>query len=753
MDLLRSRIKYYVPILKWLPKYDYKKDLTDDILAGITVAFLLIPQGLSYASGLAKLEPVYGLYSCFFSIIVYGIMGTSKQLSIGPEALVSLLVGNAISQTASATSTMEDHVGLAASLAMMVGLITLALGLARLGFLDSILSRALLRGFITAVACVIVIEQLPALLGIQLPENPATEDDEHFESPFGKFIDILDNIYMTNGTTLVISLVSIVFLLGFGRVKRYIAVKISQNYLDDSHRTTLFNTREWQALSPPPLDSNELLSNTYESFPHSWELHGSDSSINSNAFSRLPFHIRIFFFIPEILIVVMCSIFITYTCNLNSANNVAILGEAAMNGGFRMPRLPVLTRVRFKNLLTSATLISILGFVESIIATKKYARKYRYPVSANRELVAYGCINVVGSFLNCFPTFSSIARTQVHDAAGAKTQLSGLVTGLFILITILFILPIFYYLPKAVMASIVLVAAVGLLEFEDALFIWKIRAWKDLALMAFTFFITIFWSVESGTLISIAVSLVLVIKHSSMPKIDILGKVVENGRTEDGVPKIKFRPINEIFRNPEEYKMTKEDMEMLIVKVEESLFFANTGQLQDRLRRAEAYCGWMHIHPSEEERRPFTKMRRGKQNLLNDLSLDEAELSDSEEARTNPETITDIESGENEPIELKAVIFDIENMISIDASAIQVLIDITKEYRARDIDVCFVKLRENNKQIFIRSGLLGEVIGSDQFFRKISDAITALKQNWSRNQLNNRRPEDETTSFSAYSVL
>jgi MFS superfamily sulfate permease-like transporter len=156
-----------------------------------------------------------------------------------------------------------------------------------------------------------------------------------------------------------------------------------------------------------------------------------------------------------------------------------------------------------------------------------------YPVSANRELVAFGTINLFGSLLNCFPSFSSIARSQVNDSAGARTQLAGVITGILILLTILFLLPIFYYLPKCVMASIVVVAAAGLLEWEDVHFIWKIRAWSDMFLMLLTFAITIFWSVEAGTLISIGLSLILVIRHSTKPKIAILGKVVEAGNFSD----------------------------------------------------------------------------------------------------------------------------------------------------------------------------------------------------------------------------
>lgn len=173
------------------------------------------------------------------------------------------------------------------------------------------------------------------------------------------------------------------------------------------------------------------------------------------------------------------AILLSYGIGLQSNYGIVVLGKDALQGGFRAPTLPSPTGIG--KLITPALLIAVLGFVESIVVVKHYGGKYGYPVSANRELVAFGVVNITGSLLNCYPTFASMARSQVNDAAGARTQVAGIVTALIILMTIIFFLPLFYWLPKCVMASIVLVAATGLLEFEDVSFLIRIRAWKGMA--------------------------------------------------------------------------------------------------------------------------------------------------------------------------------------------------------------------------------------------------------------------------------
>ncbi|KAF9932905.1 hypothetical protein FBU30_007064 [Linnemannia zychae] len=597
----RTRLRYYVPIFRWLPHYSMD-GFGHDFIAGLTVACLIIPQSLSYATALAHLEPIHGLYSAFVPGVIYSIFGTSRQLSVGPEALVSMLVGSAIAQQQHAIGSTDPKTALAIGciITLFVGLITFFLGFVRLGFMDSVLSRALLRGFITAVAVVVIIEQSITLFGLKtLAEEFGIGEQS---STVEKVAFIIENFDKIHYLTTIVSFSSIVFLLSFGSIKKRL--------------------------------------------------------------TKVPF----LAFVPEIL---LCVILYTVLTGLFrwDKDGLAILG-ATDAGGIQLPSIPSAPEgVPVRSLFGTAVLISIIGFVESIVITKQYATKHNYSVSPNRELVAMGIANIFGGLFKAIPAFGSLSRSKINDKAGARTQLAGFITALFVLLSIFFLLPYFYYLPKAVLAGIICVAALSLLSEtpHDVKFMWRINAWFDLGLLLLTFIATITVSVEAGTLLAVALSFLLVIKTSTYPRITIMGRM-PNARG-------KFRPIKD-------YPGIAEHIDgVLIVKVEEGLYFANTGQLKDRLHRLEVF-GDMSVHPSEE-------------------------------ARLNP---------------VDHVIFDVENMPSLDASAAQILLEIVDAYHARDIKVYFVKLRENSRELFEKSGLLERAGGERHFFRRTAEAMDHIER-------------------------
>ncbi|CAG8590868.1 10993_t:CDS:2 [Funneliformis mosseae] len=590
----KTRLRYYVPVFSWLPTYSLQT-FWGDFAAGLTVTAILLPSALSY-SVLAKLPPVHGLYSVIIPGLIYSFLGTSRQLVIGPEALVSMLVGSSVSQQQKylgKEGDPETAIMIAGLVTFFVGILTFILGIVRLGFLDSVLSRALLRGFISAVALVIMIEQF--LTMFRLSDMAAEDGIGHASSTVEIFIYIITHLHLAHRLTTIVSFSSLAFLLLFGRLKKRIA-------------------KRWPNVQ----------------------------------------------FIPEILICVIIFTILCKTFEWNK-NGVYILGSVKGSGfRFRIPIAP-----SFPHLIDcfeTAALISVIGFVESIVVTKTYATKHNYAVSANRELVALGTANLIGSFFQSFPAYGGMARSGINDRAGARTQLSGFINAILVLLCLFFLLDAFYYLPKPVLASIVTVAAISLLDElpHDLYFMYKIKAWKDYALLLLTFLSTIFISTEYGTLISVALSLLLVVKHSTYPRITLLGKI---GETD------KFKPIKDFPDQAEHVEG------VLVVRIAEPLYFANTGQLKDRLRRLEEF-GDMSVHPSEE-------------------------------ARMSP---------------IENVIFDIETMEEVDASAAQILLEIVESYQQRRVKVYFVKLRENQKKLFVRAGIMDRV-GHDHFFKRIPDAL------------------------------
>ncbi|KAI8840684.1 sulfate transporter family-domain-containing protein [Chytriomyces cf. hyalinus JEL632] len=664
IQYLLPRLRYYVPVTGWLPVYK-RECIVDDAVAGLSVACLLIPQALSYAQAIVRIAPVHGLYTCFAPLVCYTMLGMSRSLAVGPEALISILVGAAVRERSTSFNASDsDAADTAAMLAMMVGFFTFALGFFRLGFIDSVLSRALLRGFVSAAACVIVIDQTPVLLAID-PNSPSTNStfifnsfvsgEEEEKSPIETLIHILQNLSATHAPTAIISILSIALLVIFRHVK---------------------------------------------------------SRKSASPLLRLT---------PEILILVVSSTLLSAIFKWDETLGVAVLKD--VQGGFRAPQWPAtMTLAKLRYYVLSAILISVIGFVESIVIAKTYATKHNYSVSPNRELVALGVANIVGSLFGGWPAFGSLGRSAVNDAAGAKTQLAGLVTGGVVLVTMLYLLPLFYYLPKAVCSSIIVVAAMKLIEWHDIEFILRVRAWNDLGLLLLTFGTTMFVSIEVGTLISVGTSLLLVVKHTTKTRIAVLGRAVVVDPAS-GQIKQKFRPTNTSDSSSPVHRIDG----CLILRIEE-------------------VHGEMHVHPGEAPRvRERSAARNdgvavklasgdGRRDRTRSRSRSPAGFPISSQSSSNgggdlgaEETHATPVVRQDVPDDLRCVIFDVGAMTAIDASATQTLLEIVEAYRARGITTCFVKLRESCKPWFTRSGLYN-LVGSHHFFEKISDAIEFAKE-------------------------
>lgn len=236
--------------------------------------------------------------------------------------------------------------------------------------------------------------------------------------------------------------------------------------------------------------------------------------------------IRLF---PEILLVVVLGIGVTAAGHLNH-KGVAVLGH--YSGDVPKVQLPDLTTSTISSLIQPALVISIIGFIESVVTAKTFADRHGYSISPNRELVALGLSNIVGSFFGSIPCFGSLARSSVNDKAGAKTLASSFLSSCIILFTIGLLLPLFRLLPQAVMASIIMMAALGLVEVHDIKFLVTISAWTDLLLVFITFTITIFLDITVGLFVSIFLSIFLVVKHGSNPVVTILGRLSNTDKVQ-----------------------------------------------------------------------------------------------------------------------------------------------------------------------------------------------------------------------------
>ncbi|MEJ2162708.1 MAG: SulP family inorganic anion transporter [Robiginitalea sp.] len=378
-------LKKFFPILEWMPRYQ-KKWLSGDLSAGLTVGIMLIPQGMAYAM-IAGLPPVFGLYAAMVPQIIYALMGTSRQLAVGPVAMDSLLVASGLG--ALALSGIEEYIAMAIFLALFMGVLQLSFGLLRMGFLVNFLSRPVISGFTSAAAIIIGLSQLKHLLGTDIESS----NQIHI---------LLSNAAGTMGDTNLITLG-----IGVGAIILIRALK----------------------------------------------------KVNPR--------------IPGALVAVVAGAVLVYLLGLFD-NGVRIVGDVP--SGLPAFELPALEAERISQLFPIALTLALIAFMEAISVAKAVEEKRgENNVDANQELVSLGASNIIGSLFQSYPTTGGFSRTAVNDQAGAHTGLASLVSSAVVGLTLLFLTPAFYYLPNAVLASIIMVAVFGLIDLKYPRRLWKNR--------------------------------------------------------------------------------------------------------------------------------------------------------------------------------------------------------------------------------------------------------------------------------------
>jgi SulP family sulfate permease len=484
-------LQRYLPFLDWLVHYR-TANLTGDILAGVIVAVMLVPQGMAYAL-LAGLPPQVGLYASIAPLIIYGLLGSSRTLAVGPVAIVSLLVAAGVAPLAEPGSA--DYVQLAITLAFLVGVIQLVMGLVRLGFLVNFLSHPVLVGFTNAAAIVIGFSQVKHLLGIKIPSS---------EQFYEQVALVAQNMGGTNWTTLGIGAGSMLILFYFrnnlaGLLKR---------------------------LGVP----EAVLMPICKSAP---------------------------------LVVVLLGTLLVSGLGLDANAAVKIVGEVPT--GLSGLTLPTFDLAIWRALLPTALAISFVGYMESISVAKSLARKRREKIDADQELVALGAANFGATFLGGYPVTGGLSRSVVNFVAGANTGLASIITAVLIALTVLFLTPLFYYLPNAVLAAIIVVAVVSLFDWKTTKHIFAYSKMDFTALLT-TFVAVLALGVEDGILVGAGLSLVLFIWRTSRPHIAVVGRIANT----------------ETYRNVLRHQVQTWP-EVIAMRIDESLYFANSNYLEDAI--------------------------------------------------------------------------------------------------------------------------------------------------------------------------
>jgi len=474
-----------IPLLTWAWDYD-RMQLREDVVAGIVVTFLTIPQVIAYAF-LAGLPAEAGLYAAIAALVCYAVFGSSRTLAVGPTAIVAMMTLETVSSLAPAGTSAYAET--AVQLALVSGLVLIFLRIINFGALVSFLSHAVVTGFISAAACLIIINQLAAIAGID--SAPGTGIDAVLSHLASNLSDI-------SGVTLSIS-VSAMLLMWFCRSPlSKIVVRLGLSYYLGSVLT--------------------------KSAP---------------------------------LYAVLLGIWLVWMFALDE---VAVVGAIPT-------QLPSLNLQLFElqqllHLLPSAVLISMVIFIESASVGTAVATKRREKIEPNRELVALGGANIGAALLGGFPVAGSFARTIVNYSSGATSPMASLVTALGVVVALVFLAPLFFYLPQGVLSAIIVMSALQLIDVQ---LIRKIRVFNQTDAVTFlcTFTAVLATGVETGILVGIAISFALLIRSSSKPNIAVVGRV---GQSEH-------------FRNVSRYAVTT-CPEVLAVRIDESLYFVNTRYIE-----------------------------------------------------------------------------------------------------------------------------------------------------------------------------
>jgi SulP family sulfate permease len=487
-------LRKYFPILDWGAEYS-GQTFINDLITGVIVTMMLIPQSLAYAQ-LAGLPAEVGLYASIAPLILYAIFGTSRTLAVGPVAVGSLMTAAAVAPLV-AQGTPE-YLGAAIALALISGLMLIIMGLLRLGFFANFLSHPVIAGFITASGVHIAASQLGPLLGIRI----------HGETLFNLVGSIIGSIGDVHLYTAAIGVISLIFLFWVRSKLKPFLIRLG--------------IRERTA---------DILAKA-----------GPVASL-----------------VTAILVVWIFGL---------EAQGVTIVG--AVPEGLPEIAVPPFELELWTSLAVPALLIAIVGYVESISVAMTLAAKRRQRVDPDQELIALGTANVGSALSGGFPVTGGLSRSVVNFDAGAETPAAGGFTAIGIALTTLFLTPLLFFLPKAVLGAIIIAAVLSLVDI-GAIKRTFVYSKADFAAMAATILVTWIEGIEAGLIVGVALSICLHLYKTSRPHVAVVGQI----------------PGTTHFRNVKRHDVVT-DHAIFSLRVDESLYFPNARFMEDQINNGVA---------------------------------------------------------------------------------------------------------------------------------------------------------------------
>ena len=481
-------LQYFFPIFQWGSNYSLRL-LRSDAIAGLTIASLAIPQGISYAK-LANLPPIIGLYSSFVPPLIYALLGSSRDLAVGPVSIASLVMGAMLREAVAPEQQPILYLQLAFTATFFAGLFQASLGFLRLGFIVDFLSKATLTGFMGGAAVIVSLQQLKGLLGIV-----------HFTTHMG-FVDVMASVVRRHSEwqwqTIVMGVAFLAILLG----TRQISAR---------------NPRLFWVSAAAPLTS------------------------------------------------VIASTVISYLCR---GHGISIIGD--LPRGVNPPSMNMLVFSGSYVALAVKTgiMTGILSLTEGIAVGRTFASINNYNVDGNKEMMAIGVMNMAGSCASCYVTTGSFSRSAVNYSAGCRTAVSNIVMAAAVLVTLLFLMPLFHYTPNVILSAIIITAVAGLIDVRGAAKLWKVDKLDFCACVA-AFLGVLLVSVQVGLSVAVGISLFKILLQVTRPNTVVMGLV----------------PGTQSYRSVAQYREAVRVPPFLVLGVESAIYFANSTYLVERIMR------------------------------------------------------------------------------------------------------------------------------------------------------------------------
>ena len=677
------------PFLTWIHELRDGKVLRADLIAGITVALVLVPQSMAYAQ-LAGLPAYYGLYAAFLPPMVAALFGSSRQLATGPVAVVSLLTAAALEPIAA--SGGPGYVAYAITLSLIVGLFQLMLGLLRLGVVVNFLSHPVILGFTNAAAIIIATSQLDKIFGVR-----AEKAAHHYETVWNTVVAATQYIHWP---TFFIALGAFAIMIVLRRVNPrvpnvLIAVALTTTlswFMRFEHIETValeqmaseavqIVVRDEIALKQEIPVLGKALAEAERKYRDTLARYGTDDSrtllaqhardtlrlkrerriktvradieeIKKNRFEYVPgtggapgqYYLR--GHAPDGAVtdgrLWRIRSLEGKTLVLNGGGNVV----GVIPQGLPSLETPKLDLGVMLQLLSAAITIALLGFMEAISIAKTMATRTRQRLDANQELIGQGIGNIVGSFTQSYPTSGSFSRSAVNISAGAITGFSSAVTSVIVIVTLLWLTPLLYHLPQATLAAVIMVAVVGLINVKAVKHAWMANRQDGIvAIVSFTLTLAFAPHLDKGILVGAGLALVLYLYRTMQPRVAVLA------RHADGT-----------LRDAEVFSLKTCD-EIAVVRFDGSLYFANTSYFEDKIQERIALRS-----------------------------------------------------------ELKFIIVVGDGINQVDATGEEMLAHLAERLHATGIEVLFTGLKKQVVDVFVRTGFYAK-LGAGAFFRTEEQAL------------------------------